>query len=80
MAGMTRTQIDARSNLLYPHTVQEVDEIEESQLWNAVFYLRAVRPSEMQRVVEHGGFMPQKTTYFYPKLLTGLVMHEFGAQ
>ena len=80
MLGMSRKQIDERRSVLYPHTVREVDDLEESQVWNMVFYLRAVRPSEMQRVVERGGFMPQKTTYFYPKLLTGLLFHEFGAQ
>ncbi|MFI5202550.1 MAG: DUF1015 family protein, partial [Candidatus Kapaibacterium sp.] len=80
MLGMSRKQIDERRNILYPHTFRELDEMEESQVWNAVFYLRAVRPSEMQHVVERGGFMPQKTTYFYPKLLTGLVFHEFGVQ
>ncbi|HET6401310.1 MAG TPA: DUF1015 domain-containing protein [Candidatus Kapabacteria bacterium] len=80
MLGMTRKQIDERRNALYPHTVREVEDLEESRSWNAVFYLRAVRPDEMQRVVERGGFMPQKTTYFYPKLLTGLLFHEFGAQ
>ena len=80
MLVLTREDIDSRRYLLFPHTTREVNEMEESQSWNAVFYLRAVRPAEMQRVVEHGAFMPQKTTYFYPKLLTGLVMHEFGAQ
>ncbi len=54
--------------------------MEEEQAWDAAFLLRAVRPSELQAVVERGEFMPQKTTYFYPKLLTGLVFHEFGSQ
>ncbi len=80
LLAMTRAEIDTRRNILFPHTFREVDEMEESREWNVVFYLRAVRPSEMQRVVERGGFMPQKTTYFYPKLLTGLVLHEFGSQ
>jgi uncharacterized protein (DUF1015 family) len=80
LLGMSKKQIDERRNLFYPHTFREVDEIEESRSWNAVFYLRAVRPAEMQRVVERGEFMPQKTTYFYPKLLTGLLFHEFAAQ
>ncbi|HZK76695.1 MAG TPA: DUF1015 domain-containing protein [Candidatus Kapabacteria bacterium] len=80
MLGLSKKQIDERRNILYPHTFRDVDEMEDSHSWNAVFYLRAVRPDEMQRVVERGGFMPQKTTYFYPKLLTGLLFHEFAAQ
>jgi len=80
LVGLTRESISERRNLLYPHTIQELDEMEESQPWNAAFLLRAVRPSEVESIVKHGGFMPQKTTYFYPKLLTGLVFHEFAAQ
>ena len=80
LLGLTRADIDARSHLLFPHSLREVDDMEESHAWNAVFYLRAVQPAEMHQVVERGSFMPQKTTYFYPKLLTGLVMHEFEAQ
>jgi uncharacterized protein (DUF1015 family) len=80
LVGLSRSAIDERRNLLYPHSFQELDEMEESQPWNAAFLLRAVRPGEVESVVRHGGFMPQKSTYFYPKLLTGLVFHEFAAQ
>ncbi len=80
LIGLTRQAIEERKNLLYPHTLHELDEMKEEQAWDAAFLLRAVRPSELQAVVERGEFMPQKTTYFYPKLLTGLVFHEFGAQ
>jgi uncharacterized protein (DUF1015 family) len=80
LIGLSRQAISERVNLLYPHTIRELDEMEEEQAWDAAFLLRAVRPSELQAVVERGEFMPQKTTYFYPKLLTGLVFHEFEAQ
>jgi uncharacterized protein (DUF1015 family) len=29
----------------------------------------------IRAVSEHGERMPQKSTYFYPKLLSGLVFH-----
>ncbi len=80
MIGLSRKAIDERTNLLYPHTFRELDAVEDEVEWNAAFLLRAVRPNELESVVEHGGFMPQKTTYFFPKLLTGLVFHEFGEQ
>jgi uncharacterized protein (DUF1015 family) len=79
VVGLSRQAIDEKRNLLYPHSVGELDEMKESAGWNAAFILRAIRPSEMQQVVERGEFMPQKSTFFYPKLLTGLVMREFGA-
>lgn len=36
--------------------------------------LRATAPEQIGAVVQAGDTMPQKSTYFYPKLLTGLVM------
>jgi uncharacterized protein (DUF1015 family) len=80
LIGLTDEAISHRTNLLYPHSSDELDEMQESQAWDMAFLVRAVRPEELTSVVERGGFMPQKTTYFYPKLLTGLVMHEFVAQ
>jgi uncharacterized protein (DUF1015 family) len=80
-AGLTQEAIDNKTNLLYPHSLTERDEMvaQRSDI-NATFYLRAVTPTEMARVVEEGDYMPQKSTYFYPKLLTGLVLHEFDIQ
>jgi len=41
---------------------------------DAVFILRATRMDQMREVSLAGEVMPQKSTYFYPKLLSGLVM------
>ncbi|HET6511561.1 MAG TPA: DUF1015 family protein, partial [Candidatus Kapabacteria bacterium] len=80
-AGLTQAAIDNKTNLLYPHSLQERDEMVAARRdVNATFYLRPVTPAEMARVVEEGDYMPQKSTYFFPKLLTGLVIHEFGVQ
>lgn len=38
------------------------------------FYLNATSPDEVVRVADHNEKMPQKSTDFYPKLLTGLVL------
>ncbi len=39
------------------------------------FLLRATPVAQVLAVADAGGRMPQKSTYFYPKLPTGLVMH-----
>ena len=41
-------------------------------------YLNPLAPDEVFRVTEAGGVLPQKSTFFYPKLPTGLVfrLHE----
>lgn len=39
-----------------------------------LFLLNPTSPDEVRRVADHGEKMPQKSTDFYPKLLTGLVL------
>lgn len=41
-----------------------------------VFLLRGVKREVLERVVEKGEMMPKKSTYFYPKVLTGLVFYQ----
>lgn len=77
LAGLTQDQINAKSNLWYPHSVKEADEMMTND-YHACFYLRPVTAEETMAVTSEGNFMPQKSTYFYPKLLTGLVFHELG--
>ncbi len=43
----------------------------------AVFLLNAVSPEDFADVVMSGEVMPQKSTYFYPKVPSGLVFHRF---
>ena len=46
------------------------------QEYQVVFLLN---PTRVEQVVQHamaGKRMPRKSTYFYPKLLTGIVMHK----
>lgn len=79
VAGVTQEQIDAKSNLLYPHTLSELDEMISRQDYNAAFILKPVSADEMMAITGEGAFMPQKSTYFYPKLLSGLVFYEMDA-
>ncbi|MGB2706196.1 MAG: DUF1015 domain-containing protein [Candidatus Omnitrophota bacterium] len=45
--------------------------------YEMAFFLRPTQVSEMTAVAKKGELMPQKSTYFYPKLLTGLVINKF---
>ena len=40
------------------------------------FILNPTRVSEIREVASNGEKMPQKSTYFYPKMITGLVMNQ----
>jgi uncharacterized protein (DUF1015 family) len=39
------------------------------------YLLRPTRIEDVFRYAEHGQVLPQKTTYFYPKLTSGLLIH-----
>lgn len=45
--------------------------------YKIAFFLRPTSITEMKTLAEKGQMMPQKSTYFYPKLLTGLVINKF---
>jgi len=42
----------------------------------ACFFLHPVAVSEVREIAFGGGVMPQKSTDFYPKMLSGLAMYE----
>jgi uncharacterized protein (DUF1015 family) len=44
---------------------------------DAVFFMKPPRMDDLLAVAGAGEVMPEKSTYFYPKLLTGLVFHPF---
>ncbi len=73
--GITPQEVKDRGRLGYykdPRSAfQDVDEGEGSL---AVF-LKAPTVSEIEKVARVGETMPQKSTFFYPKLITGLVMY-----
>src|SRR3972149_2298508 len=75
--GFSEESISRQENLCY---VKDVDDSirkvrdEEDQ---AAFLLNATKIEEIKDVTETGERMPQKSTYFYPKCLTGLVINKF---
>ena len=45
--------------------------------FEAVFFLNSTQISDVKDVAIAGERMPPKSTYFYPKLLTGMVIYKF---
>lgn len=45
--------------------------------YQIAFFLNPTRIEEIKRVTASGQRMPEKSSYFYPKLLTGLTLHKF---
>ena len=50
----------------------------DSHQCDYVFLVPATTVDEVKAIAEGGLCMPPKSTYFYPKVLTGLVFHKYG--
>ena len=61
--------------LSYTHDAGEAVRMVQKDGWAATILLNPTRITEVQAVAEAGLRMPPKSTFFYPKLLTGLVIH-----
>ncbi len=62
------------TNIEYIKDADEaVKRVEEGSA-DVIFFMNPTKVSEVKDVAAAGERMPQKATYFYPKLLTGLVM------
>jgi uncharacterized protein (DUF1015 family) len=55
--------------------LRAVEMVDQGQHQLALF-LNPTKVAQVKAIAESGEVMPQKSTYFYPKLLTGLVMRE----
>lgn len=63
-------------NIEYIKDADEAVKRVESGEAEVIFLMNPTRVQEVKEVAAAGERMPQKATYFYPKLLTGLVMHK----
>ena len=74
MLGMTREQQNQVGNIWYVATINEGLEGVRSGEYQAALFLNPTRIGQVRAVAASGNVMPQKSTDFYPKLLTGLIM------
>ncbi len=67
---------EAQTNLKYIKNFDEPFEQVENGNAQLAFLMNPTRMSEVRDVANAGEKMPQKSTYFYPKLLSGLVINK----
>ncbi|MCX7658099.1 MAG: DUF1015 domain-containing protein [Oscillospiraceae bacterium] len=77
LLGIDKENMANQKNLIYTRNFDEAISAAENDDINCVFILNPTRVSEIKDVALAGEKMPQKSTYFYPKLITGLVMNKF---
>ena len=73
--GIDKENMANQVNLTYTRSFPEAVESVEKGESQCAFILNPTRVAEIRDVAAAGEKMPQKSTYFYPKLITGLVMN-----
>ena len=76
MMGIDKENMAQQINLTYTRVREEAIDGVNNGAFQCAFLLNPTRVSEIQGVAAAGEKMPQKSTYFYPKLITGLTMNE----
>lgn len=75
--GIDAENMARQINLTYVKKSEDALESVDSGKAQCAFILNPTRVEEIRDVAAAGEKMPQKSTYFYPKLITGLVMNKF---
>jgi uncharacterized protein (DUF1015 family) len=73
--GMTDEQIDHLEGLAYARNVREALDLVERGEYDAAFFMAPTPIERVQAVAAAGETMPPKSTYFFPKVPTGLVFN-----
>ncbi|MBD5114945.1 MAG: DUF1015 domain-containing protein [Ruminococcaceae bacterium] len=74
--GIDKENMANQINLTYTRSADEALAAVDGKRANCCFLLNPTRVEEIREVAAAGDKMPQKSTYFYPKLTTGLVMNK----
>ena len=75
LLGISAADVAAGDRLAYTRSEDEARDAVERGEAQAAILVRPTRLEELAAVAGAGDVMPQKSTYFYPKLLTGMVFN-----
>ncbi len=78
--GMAPEQQVSGGNIRYTQDEEIALQLLEKEDFQAVFILTATKKEVIQAVVASGEKMPQKSTYFYPKLSSGLIVNQIDPE
>jgi len=74
--GMLNVRAACERHLAYTADEWEAAQLVQSDAVQVALLLNPPTPEDIKKVSLAGALMPHKSTYFYPKLLTGLVMNK----
>lgn len=78
MLGIGPKQLEREQNVCYTRYQDEAIKSVRSGKYQIAFLLNPTKVSEVKQVAGQGERMPQKSTDFYPKLLSGLVISQIN--
>ena len=73
--GLDNNATDQLHTIKYISNLGEVVDEVQSGRAHLAFLMNPTKVSQVEAVAQQGLVMPRKSTYFYPKVLTGLVLH-----
>jgi uncharacterized protein (DUF1015 family) len=79
LLGITEEAVRSEKNLRYVRGVDKAIQAARSAQAQIAFLLRPTSIADVARISFSGGVMPQKSTDFYPKLLSGLTIYKLDA-
>lgn len=75
LLGFDRSRLDDAEKISYRTKLRDAYLAVMEGKADIAFILNPTRIEQVQRVAEHGLIMPRKSTYFYPKIISGQVMN-----
>jgi uncharacterized protein (DUF1015 family) len=78
--GLTEDDISHLHGLGYARSFAEARELVESGTFDAGFFLRGIPVAQIQEIAAAGVNMPPKSTYFFPKVPTGLLFNPLATR
>ncbi|MCF7958002.1 MAG: DUF1015 domain-containing protein [Phycisphaerae bacterium] len=79
MLGIDEAALTAQTNVEYikdfgPATLHAMDKVDTGEC-QGLFFLNTTRPADVENVAKEGEKMPQKSTFFFPKIFSGLTLN-----
>jgi uncharacterized protein (DUF1015 family) len=75
---LSEDDISHLNGLGYARSFEEARELVESGTFDAGFFLRGIPVTQIQEIAAAGVNMPPKSTYFFPKVPTGLLFNSLA--
>ena len=76
--GFDQARLDNEKLIAYSSSDQEAVEAVAAGKHDITFILNPTKIEQVRRIAEEGRVMPRKGTYFYPKVITGLVLNKLS--